>query len=252
MSAEARRGPDGSVVAVRGILQDIDKRKRAELAVQQERDFNQIVADSLPGLFYVIDEQGRLLRASQNFEDLSGYSSEEISRMSFLDFFKETDKHLVAERLRQVFSEGKAVVEASLVAKDRSETPYLFHGKRFMLDGKPRLVGLGVDITERKQTQRLLMESESKHRALFEESADANLLMGEKGFLDCNAAALKMFGFSTKAEFMGLLRPICHPRTNPTAPPPVRHLSGISRCLSPRQESFRVDPPSQEWRDVSD
>ena len=46
------------------------------------KGFNQIVADSLPGLFYVIDEHGRILRANQNLEDLSGYTSDEISRMS--------------------------------------------------------------------------------------------------------------------------------------------------------------------------
>jgi PAS domain-containing protein len=31
---------------------------------------------------------------------------------------------------------------------------------------------------------------------LFEDSADANWLMDEKGFLDCNTAALQMFGYS--------------------------------------------------------
>ena len=204
MLAEARHGSDGPVVAVCGTLQDIDKRKRAELAVQQEKDFNQTVVDSLPGLFYVIDEQGRILHSNQNLEDVSGYSSEKVSRMSFLDFFKEPDKSLVAERMRQVFSEGKAVVEATFVAKDQTETPYLFHGKRVRFEGKPCLVGLGIDIAERRRAEKLLFDSESKHRALFEESADANLLMDEKGFVDCNAAALKMFGYSTKAEFLAL------------------------------------------------
>lgn len=44
------------VVYADGVLSDITGRKRAELAVQQEKDFNQTLIDSLPGLFYVIDE----------------------------------------------------------------------------------------------------------------------------------------------------------------------------------------------------
>ena len=37
---------------------------------------------------------------------------------------------------------------------------------------------------------------------LFEDSADANWLMDEKGFLDCNSAALQMFGYSAGAEMV--------------------------------------------------
>jgi diguanylate cyclase (GGDEF)-like protein/PAS domain S-box-containing protein len=43
-------------------------------------------------------------------------------------------------------------------------------------------------------------EIETKYRVLFEDSADANWLMDERGFLGCNAAALQMFGYSTAAE----------------------------------------------------
>jgi diguanylate cyclase (GGDEF)-like protein/PAS domain S-box-containing protein len=45
-------------------------------------------------------------------------------------------------------------------------------------------------------------ESERKYRVLFEDSADANWLMDEKGFLDCNSAALQMFGYSAGTEMM--------------------------------------------------
>ncbi|HLG99418.1 MAG TPA: EAL domain-containing protein [Bryobacteraceae bacterium] len=201
---EALRGTDGSITAIRGIVLDIDERKRAELSVQHEKDFNQIVVNSLPGLFYLIDEQGQLLRSSQSIKDLSGYSSEEISVMSFLDLFNEKQKRLVAEHVQQAFSEGNGVVEASLVSKDQIETVYLFNSNRFTFEGKACLAGFGIDITERKQAEKLLRDSASKHRVLFEEAADANLLMSENGFLDCNEAALKMFGYSSKAEFLAL------------------------------------------------
>jgi PAS domain S-box-containing protein len=60
------------------------------------------------------------------------------------------------------------------------------------------------DIAERKQAEKRLQDSDIKHRVLFEDSADANLLMDEKGFVDCNAAALQMFGCATRAEFIAL------------------------------------------------
>ena len=48
--------------------------------------------------------------------------------------------------------------------------------------------------------QRRLGESENKYRVLFEDSADANWLMNERGFLACNSAALRMFGYSAVGE----------------------------------------------------
>jgi two-component system, sensor histidine kinase and response regulator len=61
-----------------------------------------------------------------------------------------------------------------------------------------------VDTTQRKRAEKQLQDSEAKHRVLFEASSDAMLLMNETGFVDCNAAALEMFGYSTKAELMAL------------------------------------------------
>jgi diguanylate cyclase (GGDEF)-like protein/PAS domain S-box-containing protein len=57
-------------------------------------------------------------------------------------------------------------------------------------------IAIKQDVTERKRSAEMLQNSENKYRVLFEDSADANWLMDEKGFLDCNTAALQMFGYS--------------------------------------------------------
>ena len=172
--------------------------------VFQETTFNQTIIDSLPGLFYVIDEDTQILRVNTAFEKVSGYSADELFHMSILDFFREPDRSLIVERMQQVFSAGKSAAEASFVGRDGTGTLFLFSGKRFLFEGKLCLVGCGVDITERKRAEKLLYDSEMRHRALFENSADANLLIDENGFTDCNSAALRMFGNSSKAELLGL------------------------------------------------
>jgi two-component system, sensor histidine kinase and response regulator len=202
-----------------GAQAGLDKRRPAEPSVQQEKDFNQAVADSLPGLFYLINEYGQLVRWNETFREVSGYSAEELTHMSVLGFFKEPDKSLVAERMQQVFSTGGAVVEASFIAKDQTETPYLFSGKRLVVDGKLCLVGLGVNLTERKRAEEKLRDSESKHRVLFEDSADATLLVGEHGFMDCNLAALEMFGYATVADLTALHPADLSPANQPDGTP---------------------------------
>jgi diguanylate cyclase (GGDEF)-like protein/PAS domain S-box-containing protein len=63
-------------------------------------------------------------------------------------------------------------------------------------------VAIKQDITERKRSEEMLQNNENKYRALFEDSADANWLMDETGFLACNSAALQMFGYSDGSEMI--------------------------------------------------
>jgi diguanylate cyclase (GGDEF)-like protein/PAS domain S-box-containing protein len=61
---------------------------------------------------------------------------------------------------------------------------------------------LKPDVTERRRTEEMLQHSETKYRVLFEDSADATWLMDEKGFLDCNSAALQMFGYAIGTQML--------------------------------------------------
>ena len=61
---------------------------------------------------------------------------------------------------------------------------------------------LKPDVTERKRTEEMLQRSETKYRVVFEDSADATWLMDETGFLDCNSAALQMFGYAIGTEML--------------------------------------------------
>src|SRR5690242_5554164 len=62
-----------------------------------QKDFNQAIIDGLPGLFCLISEQGQISRGNEALSVVSGYSAEELSRMSALDFFKEPDRSFMAE-----------------------------------------------------------------------------------------------------------------------------------------------------------
>ena len=56
----------------------------------------------------------------------------------------------------------------------------------------------------RFQAEHALSCSETKFRVIFESSADAMLLQDEKEIIDCNPAALKMFGCATRDDLIGL------------------------------------------------
>lgn len=66
------------------------------------------------------------------------------------------------------------------------------------------MVSLPRDITERKQAEKALIESEKKYRTLFEQSADAILIIEDDKFVDCNLATIKMLGYKRKEELLDI------------------------------------------------
>jgi two-component system cell cycle sensor histidine kinase/response regulator CckA len=140
-------------------IRDITGRKWAEEALRNEKAFSDAIIDSLPGVFYICDEEGRLLRGNDNERAMTGYSTEELSRMNVLQLFRE-DRELAASKMREVFEHGRASVEASIVTKSGMQIPFLFSGFRMIVDNKRYLVGVGIDVSERKRLEAQLRHAQ--------------------------------------------------------------------------------------------
>jgi PAS domain S-box-containing protein len=148
----------------------ITDRKRAEESLVQEKAFSESVIDSLPGIFYLFDQDGRLRRWNDNFERVSGYTPEELPTMKPWDFFAGNDKQYIAEQTKVVFESGLVSATADFVSKDGRATPYIFTGVRVTLNHAPFMAGMGMDITDRKQAEaereELIAELEARNTEL--------------------------------------------------------------------------------------
>jgi PAS domain S-box-containing protein len=192
----------GNLQKIIHIATDITERKIAEEALRKEKTFSDIMINSLPGIFYLFDENGHFLRWNRNFEIVSGYSSEEIEKMNPLDLFSGDEKKLLGEAIQEVFVKGESKVEANFISKDGRRTPYYFTGLRFMSDNRSYLIGMGIDITGRMMAEEALRESERRFRKLFEES-NISIIIHDKNsgeIIDANVLAIKSYGFSTLEE----------------------------------------------------
>lgn len=135
-----------------GVHTDITDRKRAEEnMLMRERDLSNAVIDSLPGLFYVVDEELRFLRWNKNFLSITGYSEEELARMTVRDFHTEPERDNVIAEVRRTFCLGEHSAEADIILKDGTVKTFLFSAKRLHYNGKPCVVGTGFDISTRKR-----------------------------------------------------------------------------------------------------
>ncbi len=178
--------------------------RQSEIVAQNEQRFSATMIESMPGVLYFYDESGRFLRWNRNFETVSGYSGEEIARMHPLDFFVGAEKELLKERIAEVFEKGNAFIEANFRAKDGTSKPLLFTGRRIEFNGQRCLIGMGVDISERKRAEELLRASEGRYRTLFEHAPDGIVIANaEAYYVDANASICRMLGY-TREELVGL------------------------------------------------
>jgi two-component system, cell cycle sensor histidine kinase and response regulator CckA len=178
---------------------------------QREKRISEMIIESLPGIFYLFDDRGRYLKWNKNLEMATGYSASEISNMSSQDFFAGEDEFLIQKSVQKVFSEGADAFEAALVSKDGTKTPHVFSGRLVTLDGKPCLIGLGIDITEQKKTEERLRENEHLLTSILATAPVGIGLMEDRRMKWVNEAWVRLFGFDSEREFIGQGNEILYP-----------------------------------------
>ncbi|PWT74904.1 MAG: hypothetical protein C5B59_10075 [Bacteroidetes bacterium] len=136
------------------------------IATEKEESLSDSIINSLPGIFYLIDDEGNFLRWNKRFESVSGYSAEEISRMKPVDFFSENDKEYIISRIQKVFTEGISDAEADLLSKSGSSIPHYFTGQFISFDNKPCLIGMGINVNEKKILEKKLLKQEISKQKL--------------------------------------------------------------------------------------
>lgn len=174
------RDPQGSVVYNEGTIEDIDDQKKAESAFKKEKTFSDAVIDSVPGLLYLYDSEGLLIRWNKSHETITGYTAEELACMHLLDWYKGDDKAIATIRAgaERALKEGYAGVEADLQTKSGNKIPFFFTAQRLEIDGKIFFTGVGIDVTDRKKARDKLRAAyeqvtatEEELRAQYEELA---------------------------------------------------------------------------------
>jgi len=186
-------------------MRDITEQKKSEKEISKVKALADNLIDSLPGVFYFFDLQGRFIRWNKQLEDVTGYSAGEMATMHPADFFEAKEKNYVVARIQGIFQKGINDTDANLITKDGRKIPYFFKTVMIEYEGGPCLLGNGIDITERKKAETELRASEQKYKLLFESNPLPMwmLTLPDYRFIDVNSVALLQYGY-TKEEFLKL------------------------------------------------
>lgn len=114
------------------------------------------ILDSLPSLYYLVKPDGQIVRWNRNSCTITGYSNDEHSEMNILALFDDAGQQTIRDGMMRVFTDGYGEAETDILTKDGRRLPYLFSGKRIVVDGQAYLSGLGLDIRRQKDLERRL------------------------------------------------------------------------------------------------
>ncbi len=192
----------GRVYRVLGAIRDITQATKYQQHIELAKSLSDNIINSLPGIFYLFNSEGKYYRWNKNMETITGYSAEAIQNNSPFLFFKPEQHAYLAQKIGEVFTTGSSEMETELLTKSGEVIPYYFNGVQIDYEGETCLVGTGIDISERVKSQQRLKESEEKFRLLVEQAADGIYTTDKMGFLkNVNSRMAGITGY-TEAELL--------------------------------------------------
>jgi PAS domain S-box-containing protein len=168
-------------------------------------ELNQIFNTAGHGMT-VIDKDFNVLLVNERFARLAGISEEETKGKKCYEIFPDSLCHTYGCPLtRIVGGEERVECDVEKERRDGSSVPCIVTATPFRgPDGE--LLGIVEDlkdITERKQTEKTLKESEDKYRTIFETTGTATMIVEEDAAISMvNTEFEKIFGFA-KEEIEG-------------------------------------------------
>jgi PAS domain S-box-containing protein len=181
ISASLKKDSSGQPIGFKGIVRDITDRKQIEKSLRVSEEKYRTILENIGDGYYEVDLNGNFTFFNNSLCKLSGYSKEELLGMNnrlFID--KETSKK-VFQMFNKVYSSGEPSkgFDWQMTRKDGTKR-YVEASASLRKDSSEKLIGFrGIirDITERKQTEELLKQKETRYRLLADHMKDQVWLM---------------------------------------------------------------------------
>jgi len=186
--------------ANRALKVEIEERQRIEEALRRSEERFRKVFEGAPIGISITDHSYHLVMVNRAFSTMLGYTQEELTTKTFLDITHPDDVALSVRGAEEVFGgPGRVGFEKRYVKKTGEVllarlTVSPLHGN----DGKIHwLVALIEDITEHKQAEEALRESNERFRSITQSAHDAIIVADQQGHIQSwNRGAQLMFGYT--------------------------------------------------------
>jgi PAS domain S-box-containing protein len=201
------RDAGGNLIGASTTARDTTELKRAGEALREERDFAEGLVDTAQVIILTLDVEGRIVQFNRYMEQISGYCLEEVQGKEwFSTFLPERDRDRIRELFLQAIDDIQTVGNINpIVTKDGHERAIEWYDKTLKdADGNTTgLLSVGLDVTERRQAEEALRESEEQYRTLFEDIPLGLYQSAPSGeLLDVNPAFVEILGYPDRETLL--------------------------------------------------
>jgi len=233
-----RTGPGRMTV----MFLDITDRKTAEAALQKSEERNRAIVAALPDLLFEISSEGHFLDCIASDPSRFLVSPEQAIGRKVDQLLPPEVAALTMEKIQQTLSLGAMQVFDYSLQVDQVTK---YYESRMTPLGADSILALVRDITESKQTERALRESEQRYRTLFELANDAIFVETQADqILDVNQHACQMLGYTREELLKMRISDLISPEIHRNSPVIRQEISEFGRSpfesLDVRKDGIQV------------
>ena len=170
--------------AIQTIIVDITDRKNAEKALRESKSRYRAVVEDLPALICSFLPGGEITFVNQLYCEYFEKSFESLVGTNFLSLIPEVDQQKVIENISALSPEVPTQSHEHAVIGHKKDIRWQRWTNRAIFNDQGEAVGyqsIGVDITDRKQAELALKESEELHRITLSNISDAVFITDDHG-----------------------------------------------------------------------
>ncbi|MBK8026980.1 MAG: PAS domain S-box protein [Chloroflexi bacterium] len=202
------RGSGGDIIGVLGSYVDITDRKQAETALRESELRYRLLAENIKDVIVKLGPDGSFTFVTASSPRLTGHAPEELVGRNSMELLHPDDRPLMLGAMTGALSDHATyfTVRQRVQHKD-GRYVWVDSTNTIVWDentGAPvEIVGLIHDITEQKQSEDALRESEERYRTTIAAMHEGIVVMDQDGMIQlCNAAAERLLGL-TAEQMMG-------------------------------------------------
>jgi PAS domain S-box-containing protein len=197
---------EGNLLGYRGVDTDITEKKKAEEALRESEEKFSIAFRSSPATVAITTfKDGRFIEVNDSYVRTTGYTRKDLIGRTSKDlniWVKPEDR---TKMLKMLEEQGRVSNEEFYHRIKSGEIrTWLFSAEQINIAGEPCIIGVTVDITERKRAEAALRESEEKFSIAFRSSPEMIIITDVENnkYLEINDSYINVTGYS-REEMMG-------------------------------------------------